>query len=298
MASIVLELQSDALDRNVSITDLLRKALVVSRKLRQKDFQEWIESELNGYEGDLQIPDYREIVGQVKGWNRYHGWQQVIFNKPEIMDIISRHRSGQSIAEIEDLIERHDSSSTLHRPFPPGQQQVLRDAVNFYTEFSLFIDRSALSRVVDSVRNAVLSWALTLEEDGILGEGLSFSNSEKEAAAQSSYNINNFFGEVKDTQVQQATGTSNQQYTNKNVDVEALSGLISLVKDRIEEIDFIGDQKDEVLSDLATIESQASSPKPKQSIIRESLKSIRSILEGASGSVVAQVLLEIGKLLI
>ncbi|CRI65947.1 conserved hypothetical protein [Thiocapsa sp. KS1] len=298
MASIVLELQRDALDRNVPITDLLRKALVVSRKLHQTSFQEWIESELNGYQGDLEIPDYREMVGQVKGWNPYHGWMPVIINEPEIMDMLSRRHSSQSISEIENLIERQESSSTLHMPFPSGQQQVLRQAVNFNTEFSLFIGRSALSRVADAVRNTVLTWALKLEDDGILGEGLSFSNSEKETAAQSNYNINNFFGEVKDTQVQQATGASNQQHANKTADVEALLALIGLLRGKIDEIDFKGDQKEEILSDLATIESQAGSPKPKQSIIRESLKSIRSILEGAGGGAVAQVLIEIGKILV
>lgn len=298
MASIVLELQRDALDRNVPITDLLRKALVVSRKLHQTNLQEWIESELNGYQGDLEIPDYREMVGQVKGWNPYHGWMPVIINEPEIMDTISRRHSSQSISEIENLIERQSSNSTLHMPFPSGQQQVLREAVDFDTEFSLFIGQSALSRIVDAVRNTVLMWALKLEEDGVLGEGLSFSNSEKEAAAHSNYNINNFFGEVRDTQVQQATGESNQQYANKTADTEALLAIIKLLRDRMDELGLEEDQKEEVRADLATIESQAGSPKPKQSIIRESLKSVRSILEGAGGGAVAQVLIELGKLLV
>ena len=48
MDSLVLELQRECLAPGVSVTDLLRKALVVARKLGVKDLQSWIENELNG----------------------------------------------------------------------------------------------------------------------------------------------------------------------------------------------------------------------------------------------------------
>lgn len=298
MGSIVLELQRDALDKTVPITDLLRKAFVVSRKLHQSSFQEWIESELNGYQGDFEIPYYREMVGQVKGWDPNLDWVPVIINEPTFMEKISKHHSSRPISEIENLLEQQDSNFTLHAPFSPSQQQVLRKAVNINTEFSLFIDQSAFSRIVDTVRNTVLTWALKLEEDGVLGEGLSFSNAEKETAAQSYYfNINNFFSEVKDTQVQQATGSSSKQNASKTIDLEGLSTLVGHLKKNLDNLGLEKDQKEEVLSDLVTIESQVGSPKPKQNIIRESLKSIRSILEGAGGGAAAQLLIEIVKML-
>ncbi|GAB1541151.1 hypothetical protein NUACC21_38210 [Scytonema sp. NUACC21] len=49
MNSLVLDLQRDAFDPSVSVLNLLRKALVVSQKLALKEFQEWIDFELNGY---------------------------------------------------------------------------------------------------------------------------------------------------------------------------------------------------------------------------------------------------------
>ena len=42
------------------------------------------------------------------------------------------------------------------------------------------------------------------------------------------------------------------------------------------------EQKDELSSDISTIESQISSPKPKSAIIADSLSSAKSILESAS----------------
>ena len=56
---IVIQLQREALDENVDIETLLRKAYLVARKLQLKDFEEWISSEQNGYNGD--VPDYRTV---------------------------------------------------------------------------------------------------------------------------------------------------------------------------------------------------------------------------------------------
>ena len=39
---IVIQLQREALDENVDIETLLRKAYLVARKLKLKEFEEWI----------------------------------------------------------------------------------------------------------------------------------------------------------------------------------------------------------------------------------------------------------------
>jgi hypothetical protein len=71
--SIVLELQREASDSSVSVTDILRKALIVARKLGLREFQGWIESELNGYSEPREIPDYRVLHGQLEAWNHMQG---------------------------------------------------------------------------------------------------------------------------------------------------------------------------------------------------------------------------------
>lgn len=298
MSSIVIELQRDALDRSVAITDLLRKALVVARKLKQQEFLSWIESELSGYRGDIDIPEYRELFGQVKGWNPYNGWIPVIINDAEFMEKLSTQSTGQSISEIESILDQGGSDSILHMPFSPGQQQALRGLVNNDTEFTLFVPLSRLSNIVDSVRNAILNWALELEDNGILGDGLSFSESEKEAAASHSYNINNFFGDVSGSNLQQASGHASRQYIEADLDVGKIENVVRLIKGSLNNLDVGEEVKSEIGSDLQTIEVQLNSPKPKPPIIKESLKSIRAVLEGAGGGAAAQVLLEIGKVLL
>lgn len=43
----LLELQSKALDPNISMTEIIRSAYVISRKLKLTEFEDWLKKELN-----------------------------------------------------------------------------------------------------------------------------------------------------------------------------------------------------------------------------------------------------------
>src|SRR3546814_4415808 len=60
----------------------------------------------------------------------------------------------------------------------------------------LVIGRNQLAAIVDSVRTKVLDWSLALEQEGILGDGLSFSEREKSIATTQSIRIENFQGVI------------------------------------------------------------------------------------------------------
>lgn len=70
---------------------------------------------------------------------------------------------------------------------------------NSYTKFEpkVVFHRSQLMGILTKVRSIILNWALQLEEDGILGEGLKFSDKEKEIAMSvNNYSIQNMNGIV------------------------------------------------------------------------------------------------------
>jgi AbiTii len=62
MSSIVSQLQLEALERNVRVSDLLRKSLGVARKLKLSELQSSIEKELSGYRQTDEVTDYREVI--------------------------------------------------------------------------------------------------------------------------------------------------------------------------------------------------------------------------------------------
>ena len=90
MSSLVQQLQQDALDQNVPVADLLRKAKFVATKLAVEEEIEWIESELNGYSNQDETPPYRRMMGVPKALNTTQGCLPIYFtNNDEI--ISTRH---------------------------------------------------------------------------------------------------------------------------------------------------------------------------------------------------------------
>lgn len=295
MGSVVVEVQREALDRKVLVSDLLRKALVVARKLGLKDFEEWVSLELNGYRGGKDIPDYREIRGEVRAWNPYNGWIPVIFKDPEYGELCTRRRCAQSIAEIEHLDDRKEGEG-LHMPFSQSTQRRLSQSMDFETQVSLFVDRSALIRILDAVRTIVLNWSLSLEEKGVRGEGMSFTTDEQEKALHTPQSVNNFYGPVQSAQIQQHSPEAVQIASTVPFDAAAIRDFLDAMRKHAETLHLDPLRQRELYAELRTVEVQLESPKPKRSILKESLSTLRAILEGAGSEVAAQLLLRLAGL--
>jgi len=290
--SIVIELQNEALNKNVSVSDLLRKAYVVARKLGIPEFEKWTLNELNGYNDVKDIPEYRQIKGIVKAWNPFHGWQPVIFHDHKIEEALSKRPCGQAIAEIESLLSSKSKNGTLQMPFTAEAEQQLRRAIGYDTSITLIVPSISLVRIVDAVRTIILNWSLKLEEDGILGEGLSFTASEREKASKIAYSVNNFYGPVSNLQIQQGTAYSTQISSVQKFDINALREFVEEIKRKWNELVLAQEVKQELQAEIQTLEVQLASPKPKRSIIRKSLMSIRRILESAGGGLAAQLIMQ------
>lgn len=202
MNSIVLELQRDALNPSISVLILLRKAYVVARKLNIRQFQEWIELELNGYKGH-PIPEYRVVRGQLRAWNPYHGWHQIVTDDQDILNFfetVCNCSIRQSISELYTLT--NDADNKLNFQLPPTVESFLASLVD--TSVKISISNASLKRIVESVRDVILEWALKLEEDGMV-----FSQEEKQTAAKQDYSsfiqiINN----IEQSQMQNSSSES------------------------------------------------------------------------------------------
>lgn len=293
MSSIVLELQRDALNQDVSVSSLLRKALVVAKKLKVKVFEHWISLEMNGYDNNDQMPEYRKFTGEVRGLNPFHGgWVPMIFGDGEMAAKLSSRLCGQSVAELEHLM---DGGKGMHMPFSTEIDRILSKGNSFETKFALFIPSTVVLHALESVRSIILNWALKLEEDGILGEGVSFTAEEKGEVGKHSYNINNFYGPVGGSTIQQGTDKSLQVSVSPEIKIDSVKVFLSQLKNSQKNLGLNSEAKMELEAEIETLEAQTNSPKPKSNIIKEGLKSIRSILEGAAGGVAAELLKELGK---
>lgn len=298
MNSLVQDLQKDALDQNVSVTELLRKSLVVATKLKLDEFASWVRRELDGY-GKIEVPEYRVLHGAPQVFNPYRGYQPLYFAKVEQTNRFSKMHFNTPIGELEhDLMSARKSGSTAFQvSFSPEIEKVLMDSIEFQLEPSLHINASQFQRILDAVRKIVLEWSLKLEADGITGEGMGFSTEEKERAQTITYNIKNYIqGDIQDSQIQMDTQRSTQ-VRSIEFDIDQIGKLIDALRNTRDVLGIDHEHKQELESEVCTLEAQTRSPKPKMGIIAESLGSIRRILEGAAGNLVASGLLnQIGSL--
>lgn len=205
MDSLVLELQRDALDRSIHITDLLRKALLVSRKLKIKDIEEWLNDELNGYE--KSVPEYRIVYGTLKAHNPYRGWIPVSLNQ-DWQDLIGKQSIFLSVSQIENLASESEGGSFLYQ-FAGEQEQLIMTLIGHNFKCALHIPIHNLVRILDTTKTKVMEFALDLESKEILGEGMTFSKAEQKAAQSITYNTINI-ERMENSQLQQAAEKSEQ----------------------------------------------------------------------------------------
>jgi hypothetical protein len=291
--SIVIELQKDALNPDVPVTVLLRKAFLIAKKLKIVDLEEWIGKELNGYDPEDDHPNYRIVTGTPKAWNPLmRSWIPVRMSNPEETRAISTRPCDMAVAEVEELVKDTDKGSVLGMPYPPALEADLMNGAELPFVPNLIISYTSLTGILNGVRNIILDWAIKLGEEGVLGvgpEGLAFTPQDKEKASNISYNLH-FYGSVQDTQIQAGTQGSVQTHTVTH-DIDKVREFVTDATAYQDQLPFNPHQKSEFENRIKAIEAQLALPEPKIEVITEALKSCRSILESFTGSVIASGLI-------
>lgn len=210
MKGIVIQLQEEALSNESDILSLLRKAYLIARKLKLQEFQAWISSEQNGYELCNEVPSYRKVRGEIKAWNPYHGWIPVVFEKTTPLH---EHDVVDPMASLVEVYNNADGKDCLIN-FPSEINSYLSKYSKWTTKFSLHVSANQFYNIIEQVKNKILDWAITLEENGIVGEDLQFTSEEKARALNEPTIVNytnNFYSDVKKIQIQQDTQNSQQE---------------------------------------------------------------------------------------
>jgi hypothetical protein len=203
----------------------------------------------------------------------------------EIMEMICRHYDFQSVPEIERALAK-SSTGYMVRNFPPDQQRILMKAMRYAMQPQLKFTLAQVNGIVEKVRNRILEWALDLESRGVLGEGMTFTQQEKQLVQEQHYH----FGDVTGSQIQIGSNSSNQHQANRTVgDTTALMAVAQALSVAVEQSKAAGDAADELRAEIATLQAQAASPKPKWEIVKESASSVKTIVEGAAGTVLGEL---------
>ncbi|MEZ5941134.1 MAG: hypothetical protein R3C18_07070 [Planctomycetaceae bacterium] len=209
---IVIELQRLASDSNCPVDELLRKALIVATKLNIDEFRDWISLELNGYPDGRDVPCYRTVPAEVRVYNDVQRRWMPMFMPSEFDKCFDAVPITQPVGTLLPLIESNANEFKVTLP-SDVRSLLMQGQGEFPMEPGLFASSIYIVKALDAIRNALLDWALKLEQQGILGEGMRFTPEEK-AIAVNNQNIHiggNFqgvLGDVNESTVTQSLAMS------------------------------------------------------------------------------------------
>ncbi|MCA8098649.1 AbiTii domain-containing protein [Burkholderia contaminans] len=282
---LVIELQSMAVNQDTSVIQLVRTAKLVAVKLALADASSWIDAELSGYENLSLVPSYRVLAGECVGLDPYRGWMPVQFPDAELQSSCSEAKVGQPLGSMEPLLADGSDHSLL--PYPFEMQRHLQNFFQRNIKFAIRLSKPQLIGIFDAVRNATLNWSLQLEQAGVLGENMSFTLTEKREAQSvtQQFFVQNagVIGNVSDN----ATVTNHQQVTGE-LSINGVRDLVEQARTALSALP--PETAGQVSPLLAEIDAEASKPQPNHGKLKAALASVRTICEGAGGSLVASAI--------
>ncbi len=171
---LLQDIQTAATNSDRSVTDLLRLAIVLGRRLRHQPLTDWAHRELEGYvDHSEEVPTYRRLrnatlIGQFLG-----PFGAAVKNSPIPTDVLPREIRDlvKSMPLVEPIASYEDGAKgegNLSMPLP--QIVSIFGVMNIeywrgYTlaEAELRFSRGVIQGVIDAVRTRLLEFALEIE---------------------------------------------------------------------------------------------------------------------------------------
>lgn len=285
---IVLELQRDCLNSDVSVSTILRKAKVIASKLDLEDLKQWIHAELQGYNCSFDdLPSHRKGSGQPKFKNPYHGWCPIISGDGWYGKMLRTVYLRQPVSELEILISG-GKSDILIMQYAPVIQESLREQMPVAMECALHFPKSQVASALDYIRNKTLDWTLELEEHGIIGEGLTFGDNQKKEAQMVT---NHIYGGNVGVLGSVSGDANNTGFLNagSEISIGEIQKLITQIRESVPGLP--ANVQTAIDGPLTQFEADVNATTPSRSSIIESASSIRKVLEGAGGNLAASGIL-------
>jgi hypothetical protein len=235
---------------------------------------------MNGYAVMKDAPPYRWATGQIRVMNPYRGWIPVVFRNPAEEERLSKVATTQGVGEVEGLLAQDTTRGVFGVHFPPHVARQITDGEEYLTDPMVHVPRASLERVLDTVRNRVLEWALKYGvADGVVADGSVSDDRPRVVIA----------GSIIDSQVQIAGGDSTMRVINRPLDVASLLALLAELRTALPAFGLSSDARAQIEADVATLESQARSPKPRVDLLRGLSKAVGEGLKAVAGAVAAEL---------
>jgi hypothetical protein len=175
---LLSDIINELISENVSLNTILLKTKVLASRLNNKELIEWISGELNGYNENMQLPDYRIVDVGVSGDvvnGRYSltNQQIALTRLPDILvHELTHAKVTSSVSQIEQMVSVDNPHQRLESPLSVEITSYLADNIqgmgNPYFNIirawkDIGIDKFIY--ILSSVRSKLLDAMLALEKE-------------------------------------------------------------------------------------------------------------------------------------
>lgn len=164
--AIIDEITNKILEENCDLIKVLRMCAILANELKNVDFAQWTNQELDGYDLKDSVPKYRVVKGELKAFNPYYGWVTIAL-PADLADKIETLHLRQPISELLDLYKKGDK--TISASVQPKLVEILNENLieGYAAEYRIFLSTSQLAKVIESVKNNILKLMTELKNKGI-----------------------------------------------------------------------------------------------------------------------------------
>ena len=174
---LISDIINELVDSNVSITSPLLKTKVLASRINNVELLNWVNSELNGYDSEGEVPAYRQTGASISGSYLNGNWQ--FNNQPlplvglpdKLVETISKIEFYQSVTTLESMVKDHESG-TLEIVIPADitamMERAIRKMGNPFFQIvraQRMASASALTQALSVIRSKLLDFMLKLDSE-------------------------------------------------------------------------------------------------------------------------------------
>lgn len=286
--SLIREIQDDIAHTNGDTAAILRKCKILAARLKSDQLAKWVDHELDGYPESQPIPQYRNLTVMHFANFANSAWQ---FSRQPIplrivpekyRDSFTSVQFGEGIAKAESLAKSKGNVSIYKPDLVPAIDKTLAGGARCQMVWAEIAPQE-FEQLLSAVKSRILDFVLKLEaENPDAGEAP--PNTEPIPSERLRPLVQNtFYGPVG------AVAQNSEQFsqtTSIQVTSQEIAKLVSEFSSHLQELGLSKLERQRAEAQLAVLRAEAT-VNPDLGIIRQAVRTLRSITESAIGSLAA-----------
>lgn len=298
--NILHQIQSDLLNQDIDLPNVLRKARVLAHQLQSEELRNWLSQELDGYSSYDDLPDYRilrtALIGTfTNGYRSYMNYGVPLFKikDQDMVDTLTTLPVFDGVRKVEEI----SNNKELHS-FLPQQlvvyvnHHVSRDSYGFLS-IEHAISSHDFKQILDTIKNRLLDFILLLSDGWSVAEAPPPKTDLESLISITIYNEQKG-GDMTSTFDQRGQNVNYQYNAAGNINIGSISdtnGLVREIGNIREEIERAKDssaisQDTAVESSyhLLQAEKEAQKEKPDKKSFLEHIGKAKALLEDVTAA--------------